>query len=580
MERIQQPVYTETNNCQDCYKCIRECPVKAIKIESDRASIVKESCIFCGHCTQICPVNAKKIRNDLDKVKAMLQENIPVYVSLAPSYYSEFSDFSTQALIGALLKLGFCGVSETALGAELYSKEAAAFLNSKNSGIYISSACPSVVDLIRKYYPEFTGNIVQQYSPMLAHGQQLHRWFGKDIRVVFIGPCVAKKTESDDLPGIINVALTFADLRHWLDEAHIHGDDDFGTADVSFVPYTAGKGSLYPMDGGMIQTLSDKEGAEKVFFMNVSGVKNIRDALMGTENWNKNSKVFLELLACEGGCICGPGTTVKGRSLLKKMAICQRGEQIEKPIPLLTDNAPADIQINYCYLPSENKERVWSDDDIAGSLRSAGKLTPEDEMNCGGCGYNSCREFAIAMLNGMAERQMCVSYMRKVASDKASVLLQKMPSGVVIADENLKIIECNESFARLLGEDASLAWEARPGMKGSDLKKWVSFHKMFTTVLNTGNDLIDKDIIENKLTFDLSVVSIQKHKIVCGILNDMHQPGIRQQEILKRTRNVIHENLATVQKVAFLLGENAAHTEAMLNTIAESLNVSAVYENE
>ncbi len=214
----------------------------------------------------------------------------------------------------------------------------------------------------------------------------------------------------------------------------------------------------------------------------------------------------------------------------------------------------------------------FSEAEIEEALKTVGKSSRSDELNCGGCGYNSCRDFAIAMLRDMAERQMCVSYMRRVASDKASVLLQRMPYGVILVDDSLHIIESNRAFANLVGNDLPLLWEARPGLQGADIRKMLGYHKVFSNVLSSGNDLIDKNIDEKGRMINLSVFTIQRHRIVCGIVQDLHQPEIIQEQAIGKIRQVVRENMATVQKVAFLLGENAARTEAMLNALVTEQN--------
>lgn len=566
-----QPVYTETNNCQDCYKCIRECPVKAIKIESDRASIVKDLCIFCGRCTLICPSGAKKVRDDVSKVKRLLRRDTPVYVSLAPSFVAEFSDFTTREMVAGLRRLGFAGVSETALGAELVTANTAAFLKEAGPGVYISTACPSAVDYIRKYKPELAKCLVGLQSPLMAHAAMLRHWFGNDIHVVFIGPCVAKKTESDDFPSLIDAALTFNDLRRWFEEEVIVPGLVIPSKNDEFIPVRAFDGALYPLDGGMVSTLKNAGDSDGINFMHISGIGNIKEALAGIDGIDSSSKLFLELLVCEGGCINGPGTSARAGTILKNLRIDQYRNS-PKPIVRAEkqENSVPDIHSQYCIVTQERKMNQWAEDDITEALKTAGKTSKSDELNCGGCGYNSCRDFAIAMLNGMAERQMCVSYMRRVASDKASVLLQRMPYGVVLVDDRLHVIESNKKFAGMIGNDAALLWDVRPGLQGADMRKLIGFHKVFSNVLSSGNDLIDRNAEENGRRFNLSVFTIQRHRIICGVIQDLHQPGLMQEEAMRRIRQVVHENMGTVQKVAYLLGENAARTETMLNALVNN----------
>lgn len=561
-------MYTETNNCQDCYKCIRECPVKAIRIESDRASIVRDLCIFCGRCTLICPSGAKKVRDDVSRVKRMLRRDRPVYISLAPSFVAEFADYSFNELIAGLKMLGFTGVSETALGAERVTTETSRLLQQSASGIFISSACPSAVDYIRKYRPELTSSIVGLHSPLMAHAAMLRQWFGEDIRVVFIGPCVAKKNESDDFNSLIDAALTFKDLRAWLEEEGILPGLVRMNGPAKFVPFSAADGALYPLDGGMITTLRNAVRLPDVSYMHISGIQNIKAALDGISSLECHNKLFLELLVCDGGCINGPGFSSQKGTIVKNLQIehYRKMQKTGGSEAVISADLPG-IRSAFCTVSQPVRNRDYSESDIQEALRTVGKSSKADELNCGGCGYNSCRDFAIAMLSDMAERQMCVSYMRRVASDKASVLLQRMPYGVVLVDDSLHVIESNKAFAELAGNDLPALWDVRPGLQGADLRKMISSHKVFLNVLSSGNDLIDKNIDEMGRLMNLSVFTIQRHRIVCGIIQDLHQPGVMQEQAVRRIRQVVRENMGTVQKVAFLLGENAARTEAMLNAL-------------
>jgi len=570
-----QPVYTEKNNCQDCYKCIRECPVKAIRCEDESAWIVHERCIFCGHCTQICPVGAKKVRNDLNRAKMILHTHHNVIVSLAPSWISEFPEFTPSEIVSALKMLGFCEVSETALGAEEYSRQTAEFLSNNQSGIWISSACPSVVEFVTKYFPHLTERILPFHSPLMMHSRLLRKTFSPDSPLIFIGPCVAKKIESDEFNEDVETVLTFNDFRFWLEDEGITPDILKHHEQDNFFPKQAFKGALYPVDGGMITSIKSGTCITEAAFMTFSGINNIRQALEGLENFKKDGILFLELMACEGGCINGPGCSKNGATALKRLEIIsQTNARIITPLnnqPLLPDQLlPVDdIKRNF-----DNHKpfcrNIYTEKEIEDALRDVGKLSSSDELNCGGCGYNSCRDFARALLENQAETSMCVSYMRRMAHDKASVLIQKIPLGVVIVDQKLRIIESNRSFAHLLGEEAEMIFDVNPGMTGADLRKFLPFHKIFTSVLLSGQDMVEHDIRDNGKLLHVSVVSIQKSRIVCGIIRDLQSVDVRDDELIKRTRKVIRENLATVQKVAYLLGENASRNEVMLNSIIES----------
>lgn len=232
---------------------------------------------------------------------------------------------------------------------------------------------------------------------------------------------------------------------------------------------------------------------------------------------------------------------------------------------------PVYLQTKYTPYITLKNANTYSAEDIMESLRAVGKQATQDEINCSGCGYDSCQKFAIAMLEGKAERNMCVSYMRRVAQNKATVLLQRIPSGVIIVDENLKVIECNNNFANMLGEEVKNIFEAKPGLQGADVRKLLTFHKLFQMVLDSGKDIIDKEIRLNGSFLKVSIFTIQAHKIVCSIMRDLYNPEVRNDEIVKRTRSIITENLETVQKIAYLLGENASRNETGLNSILEIL---------
>ncbi|MDR3197409.1 MAG: 4Fe-4S binding protein, partial [Planctomycetaceae bacterium] len=252
---IHSPVYTTENICQDCYKCIRHCPCRAIRIVNGRAGVIRELCVACGMCVRVCPAKAKKIRPDLPRVKYLLGSGKKVYASLAPSFVSYFKRYEPQALTAAILQLGFAGVSETALGAQIVSAGTAAFLEHANPGIYISGACPAAVDYIKKYVPGYVENIVPVLSPLLSHTKLLRKMFGEQIRIVFFGPCAAKKNEADRHPELLDLAVSFNDLVQLFASENIDPEtiklEDYAT----MVPQIAEEGKIYAVEGGMNDTL-------------------------------------------------------------------------------------------------------------------------------------------------------------------------------------------------------------------------------------------------------------------------------------------------------------------------------------
>lgn len=556
---MNKPIYTEKTQCQDCYKCVRECPVKAIRVVDGSAQVMPEACILCGRCTEVCPVGAKKIRDDLKQAMDLLQEKKEVYVSLAPTFRTEFNGMNEAKLIGAILKLGFAGVSETALGAQVVSSACAQMLRSGQNPLLISSACPSVVHLIEQYYPNLVQYITPVSSPLQAHSNMLRELYGDDIGIVFIGPCIAKKNESTDS---FDVALTFADLRRWFNMFSLNWDSV--PINQGFVPEAAQEGGLYPIDGGMIEGIKYYGSPQDTLFMSFSGVSEILEAFDELDVQGFKHPVFIETLACIGGCVNGPGVSKRGSIAQKRYKV----QTLTPPAPVNRTEQP--INIGKSFSEREIKKGEHSKKEVAAALMRIGKKRVEEELNCGGCGYDTCREFAYALIEEKAEPAMCVSYLRKLAQNKAAALIKAMPSGVVIVDENLKIIESNDRFIKIIGGDAGIISEADPDLEGAYLERLIDFHDLFAEALREGTEVKIQDIKRNGRIIRLTLFSIQKHLVLGGILQDITEPVIQRDQIIEKANEVMRKNLTTVQQIAFLLGENAADSEVLLSSIVQS----------
>ncbi|MDR1114492.1 MAG: 4Fe-4S dicluster domain-containing protein [Candidatus Margulisbacteria bacterium] len=546
------PVYTLRNECQDCYKCVRVCAVKAIKIQNGHAEVLPERCVACGTCVASCPAGAKRIRSDLEKVRNLLLQKKKIIVSLAPSWRGVF-EYSPAKMIAILQALGFAAVSETALGAQEVSIRIAQILNEQNSGLYISSACPVIVDYVRLYKPEFTSCILPLASPLLTHAKLLKDLYGADNAVVFIGPCIAKKNEADRQSDLLAAALTFDDLKYWIKEAYIDPETlpDDGQ---KFVPENAYEGSLYPLDGGMNETLRRCGVKENVQLINIGSLELFGDALKNLEVQKLSAPVFIEALACVGGCIAGPCAAGKRSRLLMIAYILQNTLQ-RKNIPA----RPRVIEPRQ-YAPANIARKKYSLEEIQAALKKLGKYTPEDELNCSGCGYNSCRDLAQALLDGAAEVSMCASYMRKTATRKAAALLKSMPSALVMLDKNLKVLEVNEAFNKMFKEN-----------------EMTDFFPLFKTALRTGQDLRKEHYVYKNRLYDLNVFAVEQNEIVGALITDVTRTQEGREKVAGKAREVIAKNIATVQEIASLLGEHMVETEALLNSIAE--DYSARQEN-
>lgn len=558
----QYAVYTLINECHDCYKCIRECPVKAIKIESGHASVIPEKCIACGNCVKTCPSNAKRVRCDIDKAQALIRAKKEVYVSLAPSWRASFEN-SAEKMIALLKQLGFKDVSETALGAQDVSVKTTQILNEAENGLFISSACPVIVDYIRKYLPDFTKYITPIGSPLMTHAKMLKENFGDDIAIVFIGPCIAKKNEVT-YSGLFDVALTFEELRMWFNEEIIDITKVARDSKYKFVPESAFEGTLYPIDGGMNQTIRKSGINDNVQLLEVCGLSALQRSLKNLAPEKLDKTIFIEALACEGGCVGGPCISSEKAGITMVSDILSK-EKKRTNIP----NTPQ-VVVDYEIKPETVADTSYPLEEVLKTLKKIGKHTIDDELNCGGCGYATCRDLAKALLDGEAETSMCVSYMRKIAMRKAAAMLRCMPSAIVMVDNNLNILEANDSFMKMFTGDMYEVFKARPdGLTGAALDRIVNFSDIFKTILKTGKDLHkERYNVQNRL-YDISAFTIEENEIVGAIITDVTSSETNREKISQKAHEVISKNISIVQEIACLLGEHMVETETLLSSIAE-----------
>jgi iron only hydrogenase large subunit-like protein len=557
-----QAIYTVRRECQDCHKCIRECPVKAIRVQDGYARVVAEMCVLCGNCIVACPSNAKQVRNDLPRVKELFASGRKVVVSLAPSFVAQFPGVRAGQLIHALKKLGFFAVSETALGAQHVSASVLELMQQESGHVWISSACPVVVDFVAKYHPECQANITALLSPLLTHCKMLRAHYGDKIAIVFIGPCIAKKKEAEEHPELLDVVLTFEDLQNWLDEENINLPMLIDCEDDRFALEEAREGALFPIEGGMTPGITRGGTVSSSQVMSFSGIANVEQALKGIAEWRPEHNIFLELTACAGSCVNGPKAARNLSIAKRRFAVLKYARPADSTTTIgrLAQTRP--------YMAAPVQSVDYSEMQITEAMRSVGKYSADDELNCGGCGYESCRDFARALIARNAERMMCATYTRKLAQKKANALLQKMPSAVVIVDDQLRIIECNGNFLRLFSEEV----EREKELEGAALDAIIPFSNLFQRVLESGEDVVSHDIRYQRSILNTSIFSIEPHLVLCGIFQDITEPIFQKEQIIGRARDVIQKNLKTVQQIAYLLGENAADSEIILNSIVRSFS--------
>ena len=490
--------------------------------------------------------------------------------------------------LGIRKKLGFSAISETAIGAALVT-EALDIYAAEHGGHcpFISTACPSAVALVRKYFPDEAGKLAPVPSPLQAHSAYLRHIYNDDFVIVFIGPCIAKKSEADTTPGYPDLAITFKELRVWLQEEGI-SLDDIEAEDVDFIPCKAGISTIYPIEGGQIASSSIWGGSSvRCDALAFSGMEQLMSALDEKE---VPLEYFMELLACEGGCINGPGSDQsismaarKGKASshtlkrLDEQDLFKGDEEFARKLlaegyGILHTDAPA---------AEAGFRKAHSEDEIKRALVELGKLTKADELNCGGCGYNTCRDMAIAYLDGMAEVEMCVTKMRKEAESKVDVLLRTIPMGVVIVDSDLQIADCNKNFLEFFGdmEEGFIDQSILQMVKGLPLERFVPFADKFRDqfyLSHPGQYRVHFKDKYLRVTFFL----VESKRLLGAMFEDITSPTIKRETVVKKAEDVIQKSLETVQQIASLLGENAAETEIMLNSLIDAFSVHGTGEGE
>ena len=547
------------SNCKNCYKCIRNCPVKAIRFSGNQAHIIGNECILCGHCFVVCPQNAKEIVDGTEKVKVLIQSGDPVIVSLAPSFIANYEGVGIDSMRKALKKLGFFAVEETAVGATMVKTEYERMLLEDERDIIITSCCHSINLLIQKYFPAELKYLANVMSPMQAHCADIKKRM-PEAKTVFIGPCVAKKDEAEYYEGIVDAVLTFEELTNWLTAEHIDLEQHVEAKEES-------RARFFPTTGGVLKTMA--QDAPGYSYLALDGVENCIAALKDIES-GKIHKCFIEMSACVGSCVGGPVMEKYHRSPVKDyMAVSNfagtRDFAVDQP-------SPDALRKNFSYI--EPKLAQPSESEIMSVLRQMGKFKPSDELNCGSCGYNSCREKAVAIIQGKAEISMCLPYLKDKAESFSDTIVNNTPNGLIVLNENLEVQQINNAARKIMNIRSASDVLGEPVVRILD-------PSVFVQVKGSGRSIRDQRtyLAEYKKYVEQTVVYDPDSRMLIGIMRDItdEEADREKKESISRQTvevadRVVEKQMRIVQEIASLLGETAAETKIALTKLKESIS--------
>ena len=547
------------SNCKNCYKCIRHCPVKAIRFSGNQAHIIDNECILCGHCFVVCPQNAKEIVDGTEKARVLLQSGEPVVVSLAPSFIANYEGVGIESMRRALRKLGFFDVEETAIGATIVKTEYERMLREEERDIIITSCCHSVNLLIQKHFPSALEYLADVMSPMQAHCADIKRRM-PNAKTVFIGPCVAKKDEAEYYEGLVDAVLTFEELTNWLKSERIELEKEVDDTPES-------RARFFPTTGGILKTMA--QNAPGYTYIALDGVDNCISALKDIES-GKIHKCFIEMSACVGSCIGGPvmekyhsTSPIKDYVTVADYA-GERDFEVDQPAPM---------ELKKPFSMIEKKLHAPSENDIMAVLRQMGKFKPSDELNCGSCGYNSCREKAIAIIQGKAESSMCLPFLKDKAESFSDTIVKNTPNGLIVLNENLEVQQINNAARKIMNIRAASDVLGEPVVRILD-------PSVFVQVRNSGRTVRDQRtyLAEYKKYVEQTVVYDPDSRMLIGIMRDITDEEADREKkarINKQTvevaDTVVEKQMRIVQEIASLLGETAAETKIALTKLKESI---------
>ena len=544
-------------NCKNCYKCIRHCPVKSIRFSGNQAHIVGNECILCGQCFVVCPQNAKEIADATEAVKVLLEGEEPVVASIAPSFIANYG-VGIEAMEQALRQLGFAAAEETAIGATYVNRMYEDILRNRKPDVLISSCCHSVNLLIQKHFPQALPYLADVISPMQAHSVDIRRRM-PNAHVVFIGPCLSKKDEADHYTGYVDEVMTFEELTRMLEEANIQLEQNVDHNSQS-------RTRLFPTSGGILKTMEKVPGYQ---YMSVDGIENCIAALHDLEQGGLNN-CFIEMSACAGSCIGGPVMEKYHRTPIRDYAAVDAYAGSEDfPIETLPqERIHKEMEAINRKLPQPTETEIFT------ILRQMGKNKPSDELNCGSCGYNTCREKAIAIYQGKADLTMCLPYLKDRAENFSDHIINNTSNGILVLNESLEVQQINQTACEILNV-------RHPSDVLGEQVIRIRDPKDFLDVKNGGATIRDRRtyLAEYNKYVDETILYDASYRVLMCMMRDVTEEerqrrtkeSIRQQTI-ETADKVVDKQMRIVQEIASLLGETAAETKIALTKLKGAIS--------
>lgn len=547
----------KTSNCRNCYKCIRHCPVKSIKFSGNQAHILQNDCILCGTCYVVCPQNAKQIKNDVDRVKNAIADGKKVIASLAPSFAANYG-VGLTAMTNALKKLGFHSAEETSIGAEIVKKQYEKILAEGKADVLISSCCHTVNTLIQKYYPDQLAHLAHVLSPMQAHCKRLKEE-NPDAYTVFIGPCISKKEEADKYREHVDTVLTYGELSDWLKSEGIAIENCPDEKEHN-------RSALFPTTGGIIRSM-DTEGLP-YSFITVDGMENCMKTLEDIRSGDIKG-CFVEMSACAGSCIGGPVMeNEKPEPVRNFLAIDRYAGKND-----IVENVPAAEEIKKDFDVEAGFKDYPSEAQIKEILTKMGKTTPDHELNCGSCGYNTCREKAVAVYQGKADFTMCLPYLKEKAESFSDNIINNTPNGILVLNEDFEVQLINKAACSMMNIKNQSDVLGCPVIRILNPTEYMN-------VLDNNRNVYEKKtyLAEYQLYVEETIIYDRNYHIIMSIMRDI--TGEENRRVKKENTNmqaveitdkVIDKQMRVVQEIASLLGETTAETKIALTKLKETL---------